>query len=178
MEKQLISINLKKANVLSAIMLIASNVISFVLKMMVFKKWNYGLGEWDYLLVILLCIIGFVVHEGIHAIAFLLSGASKSSIKFGAIPKKMILYCTTTKPLSPKRYKIALISPLIVLGLIPLVISIVLLNYPYCFLFTLMISGAAGDVLMFLELLKHRDAKLVIDHPTEPAFYLIYDKGL
>ena len=176
MEKQLVTINLKKANVLSAIMLVASIVVSFTLKMLVFKKYSYGLGEWDLLLVIVLCIIGFVIHEFVHAIAFLLSGAPKSSIKFGAIPKKMILYCTTTKPLSPKCYKIALIAPLIVLGIIPIVISTILLNYPYCFLFSIMISGAAGDVLMFLELLKHKDAKLIIDHPSEPAFYVIYDK--
>ena len=62
--------------------------------------------------------------------------------------------------------------------IIPLVISTVLLNYPYCFLFAIMVSGAAGDVLMFLELLKCKDAKLIIDHPTEPAFYVIYDNEL
>lgn len=177
MKKQLVTINLKTVNYISYVMLIIPFIFALLLKFLVFKNFNYGVGHWDYLIIIVAMPILFVCHECVHALFFMLGGASKKSIKFGAIPKKMMLYCTTNEPINKKAYAIALVMPLILTGVLPLIVSIVLLDWKYIFLFAGMISGAAGDVVMISKLLKYKTAKMVLDHPKAPAFYLLYDKN-
>lgn len=177
MKKQLVTINLKKVNYISYAMLIVPFIFAVLLKFLVFKKNSYGVGYWDYLIIILGMPILFVCHECVHALFFMIGGAPKKSIKFGAIPKKMMLYCTTNEPINKKAYAIALIMPLIITGVLPLIVAIVLLDWKYIFLFAGMISGAAGDVVMIIKLLKYKTAKMVLDHPKAPAFYLLYDEN-
>ncbi|MBO7177937.1 MAG: DUF3267 domain-containing protein [Clostridia bacterium] len=177
MKKQLIYVDLKKVNFLSIISFIIPLAIGGVLKFTLFNQIKYGLGFWDYLIVFALCPILFALHEGVHAIAFLIGGAPKTSIRFGAIPKKMILYCTTSEPIKPVAYKISLLAPLVVLGIIPYIISTIILSFPYLILFSIMISGAAGDVMMLYRLTGLKKVKLILDHPKAPAFYALYDEG-
>lgn len=177
MKKQLVTINLKKVNYISYAMLIVPFIFAVLLKFLVFEKISYGVGYWDYLIIILGLPILFVCHEGVHALFFMIGGAPKKSIKFGAIPKKKMLYCTTNEPINKKAYAIALIMPLIITGVLPLIVAIVLLDWKYIFLFAGMISGAAGDVVMIIKLLKYKTAKMVLDHPKAPAFYLLYDEN-
>lgn len=177
MKKQLVTINLKKVNYISYAMLIVPFIFAVLLKFLVFKKISYGVGYWDYLIIILGMPILFVCHECVHALFFMIGGAPKKSIKFGAIPKKMMLYCTTNEPINKKAYAIALIMPLIITGVLPLIVAIILLDWKYIFLFAGMISGAAGDVVMIIKLLKYKTAKMVLDHPKAPAFYLLYDEN-
>lgn len=175
MKKQLVFINLKKANVLSVAMFIIPLIIGGILKFTLFDSIAYGLGYWDYLIVLVACPVFFALHEGLHALAFLIGGAPKKSIKFGAIPKKMILYCTTSEPVTPKAYKISLLTPLVALGVVPFIASTAILSFPYLILFSMMISGGAGDVMMFYKLSKLKKVKLVLDHPKAPAFYALYN---
>lgn len=174
MKKQLVTVNLKNINILSTVTFILFVILGVALKLLLFKDIDFGLGTWDYLIVIALCPILFIMHEGVHGLAFIISGAPPTSIKFGAIPKKMMLYCTTCKPITAKQYQISLLSPLIILGIIPYVVSVVILGVEYVLLFALLISGASGDIVMFLELSKYKDAKMILDHPKAPAFYLLY----
>ena len=37
-----------------------------------------------------------------------------------------------------------------------------------------MISGSAGDVMMFYQLARLKKVKLILDHPKAPAFYALY----
>ena len=103
---------------MSGVLFALSLAISLVFKLTLFKNLNYGLGWWDALIILALYPILTLVHEGLHAVGFMLGGASKSSVKFGAIAKKMMLYCTTTKPLSPLSYKFSLVLPFLTIGII------------------------------------------------------------
>lgn len=174
MKKQLVYADLKKANLLSAVIFLIPIVIGCVFKFTLFNSIKYGLGYWDYLIVFAICPVLFALHECVHAIAFLMGGAPYTSIKFGAIPKKMILYCTTCKPITPTAYKISLLAPLFVLGIIPFIISTIILSFPYLILFSIMISGSAGDLVMFYQLVRLKKVKLILDHPKAPAFYALY----
>ena len=176
MKKELVAINLKKVNWVATILFVVPLLISLVIKFTLFKNQSFGVGFWDYLIIGGLCPLLLIAHEGLHAIGFLLGGATKDSVRFGAIPKKMMLYCTTTKPLLPSNYKFALVLPLIALGVVPLIISTILLDWKYALLFASMISGAGGDVMMLFELAKRKEIKLVEDHPKAPAFYAFYDE--
>ncbi len=176
MKKQLVTINLKKINVVSYAMFFASLIITLSFKFTVFSTYQFGFGFWDYLIIVVACPMLFICHEFVHALSFLLGGISVKSIKFGIIPKKFMLYCTTSEPISKNKYIFSLIMPLVLTGIIPLIISMVLLNFKYLVLFALMISGAAGDVVMLIELTKYKNAKMILDHPKAPAFYLLYDE--
>lgn len=158
-------------------MFIVSFIVALIINVTLFSSFHFTLGLWDYLIVIVACPLLFVCHEGIHALSFIIGGAPKRSISFGAIPKKFMLYCTTCEPISKKTYMISLLMPLIITGIIPIIIATILLDYKYILLFALMISGAAGDVVMIGKLLKFKKAKMILDHPKAPAFYLLYDEN-
>ena len=131
MKKELVAINLKKVNWVATILFVVPLLISLVIKFTLFKNQSFGVGFWDYLIIVGLCPLLLIAHEGLHAIGFLLGGATKDSVRFGAIPKKMMLYCTTSKPMSIWRYKFSLLSPFIILGLLPFVVSTILLKLTF-----------------------------------------------
>lgn len=175
MKKQLVTINLKKVNVVAFVMLIIPMIISISLQVTILKGVNTKIRLWDFIIMLLAYPILIIAHEGVHALTFILTGAPKGSVRFGAIPKKFMVYCTTSKPMSVKSYEVSLVTPLIFTGIIPWVVATVFLNPVYSILFAGMISGAAGDVMMLLELKKHKEATLILDHPKAPAFYLMYE---
>ena len=176
MKKELVTINLKKMNILAIILFIVPLMLALVMKFVLFKNWSLGFGLWDYLVVILAYPILMILHEGTHALAFIMTGAPKKSVRFGVIPKKMMIYCTTNQPMSSFSYKFALLLPTIILGVIPLIVATITLDWKYCILFATMISGGAGDVMMFIKLLKIKP-KMVQDHPKAPAFYALYNEN-
>lgn len=176
MKKELVTINLKKVNITAMVLFIIPFVLIMSLKLTIFKDIAYGVGFWDYLIIAISYPVLLLCHECIHALAFLMSGAQKGSVRFGVIPKKMMLYCTTNKPLSVNQYKLSLLLPIIITGVIPSIIAMILLNWKYSLLFTSMISCGAGDLLMFLQLCKRKKVKMIEDHPNAPAFYALYDE--
>lgn len=88
MKKELVTINLKKMNILAIILFIVPLMLALVMKFVLFKNWSLGFGLWDYLVVILAYPILMILHEGTHALAFIMTGAPKKSVRFGVIPKK------------------------------------------------------------------------------------------
>lgn len=177
MKKELVIINLKKMNILAIWLFILPSIIALIFKFTLFKELSFGLGMWDYLIIVALYPLLMIFHEGLHALAFITTGAPKGSVRFGAIPKKMMLYCTTNQPMKASSYLFSLVLPLFVLGIVPLIVSTILLDWKYCILFATMISGAGGDVMMSLALIKKKGVKLVQDHPKAPAFYALYDEN-
>ncbi len=174
MKKQLVTINLKKMNVLAIIAFIIPAMLGFVVQFFFFKDIMFNFRFWDIIILLFGYPILLCLHEAVHALVFIFSGAPKGSVRFGVIPKKFMLYCTTTKPLTVKSYKIALIMPIIITGIIPLIICIFFSNYIYVLLFSTLVSGGAGDIMMLNALAKYKNAKMVEDHPKAPAFYLLY----
>lgn len=132
----------------------------------------------DILMVIALFAAGLVTHEGLHAVGFLTLGKCKTKdIRFGISKKQGMLYCTSEKPLTAKAYGATLLIPLVVTGVIPFIVSVVWGNAMLVVLFSILISGAAGDVYMFLRVRKYEANQLILDHPKAPAYYLLYEEG-
>lgn len=175
MQKKLVSINLKKLNIYSIFLFAIPLLICIVLKVLLPNNYNLSLGLYDYLIVIIGCPLLFAMHEVIHAIAFFLAGVPIKYIRFGVIPKKFMLYCSVSQKVTPKAYSLSLIMPFIFLGIIPWALSMIFLNWKYSFLFAILISGSCGDLMMLTELLKYKNVKFVEDHPSLPAFYLLFD---
>lgn len=119
-------------------------------------------------------VLGIVVHELIHGIFFAMYAQKGfKSIKFGILWKMLTPYCHCKEPLQIKHYKIALLAPLFILGIIPSFISLFTGNL-VLLVFGIFFSGAAAGDLMIYQLIKKENPEdYVQDHPTE-AGYSIY----
>ena len=118
--------------------------------------------------------VGLVIHELLHgAIWALWTPEGVKSIKFWIKFSALTPYCHCKEPLKVKHYKIGIISPLIILGIIPLIVSLIIGNriiYFYGMLFSCM---ASGDIIVLFLLWKLGHNRYVSDHPTKMGFTLL-----
>lgn len=118
------------------------------------------------------------LHEVLHAIFAIIFGKLKlKDIKFGVNLKQGMLYCHMEKPVKVIAYRLAIILPVIITGIIPLIISSIFGNIFLVLLFSFMVSGGAGDVVMFFSLAGLDNDTQILDHPSAPAYYLLYEEG-
>ncbi len=177
MKKQLKSFSLTKFYVISALLLVLPLLVAMPLNIIVFKH-----SFLDYFFVYLIAIsLGYLVlipvHEGVHALSSIIFvKVSPKDIAFGMVKEQLMFYCHVDQPMTARLYRIVLIAPLIVVGIIPLIISTVWGSPFLVLLFSMCISGCAGDVVMFVETFKYDKSQLLLDHPTAPAYYLLCDE--
>lgn len=122
----------------------------------------------DYALLIAGFFIGTVIHELIHGLTALWYGQlSWADIKFGVQWKSFTPYCHPTKPLPARIYRIVVVMPLLVLGLLPYAIALISGNGTLLALGIFFTLAASGD-LMILWLMRSLSAgELVQDHPSQ-----------
>ena len=121
--------------------------------------------------------IGLVIHELIHGI-FFAKYASKGfkSVKFGVLLKMLTPYCHCKEPLKIKHYIIALLAPLVILGILPAIVGILIGNLGLT-IFGIFFSGAAAGDLMIYNLIKKENPEdYVQDHPSEAGYYIFRKK--
>ena len=122
-------------------------------------------------------IIGIVIHELVHGI-FFAKYATKGfkSVKFGVLWKMLTPYAHCKEPLQIKHYIIALLAPLVLVGILPAILGIVLGN-PGLLLFGIIFSGsAAGDIMIYNLIKKENPEDYVQDHPSEAGYYIFRKK--
>ncbi|WP_207424616.1 DUF3267 domain-containing protein [Desertivirga brevis] len=117
---------------------------------------------------IITLLVGVVIHELIHGITWS-RFASKGlrSIKFGVLWRSATPYCHCTEPLLLKNYVIGTVMPGLLMGILPLLVSILtgnLLLFAFGLFFTL---AAGGDFAIINLLRKKSSALLVQDHPSK-----------
>lgn len=179
-KKQLVTFDIKKIISISLFMFILPMAFAVLLKATVFKS-SYGstkLWYLDLIIYVVSILLLIVAHELIHALGFKIFGKAKhKEIKFGIAPKQGMVFCTCSKPITAKAYLLTLILPIIITGVIPLIIVTIWGNIFWIIIFSFMISGGAGDIIMLKEVVKLDKKQLVLDHPKAPAFYLLYEEG-
>jgi hypothetical protein len=127
-----------------------------------------GLSSWEPIVGIVLVLAGMVVHEYVHAVSFWKIGkVSWESITISSQLSKGVLTCHTDKEMKVNAYRVSLLAPFIVLGLIPYIVSIILGIYWLAFFGIFMIAGCTGDFYMVWILRKVNGNDWVKDHPTE-----------
>jgi len=127
----------------------------------------------------LILIIGIILHELIHGIVFARYAKNKyKSIKFGIMPKEKLFspYCHCKEILRIDHYKMAIIMPTIILGIIPAVISLIIGNIMLLFFGIVFICAGGGDILMLMKILKEKNSDLVYDLPDEAGFIVYREK--
>ncbi len=113
-------------------------------------------------------LIGCFVHEFLHVAGFWIFGRIKlSDIKIGIMWKSLTPYAHCKKVVSARSYRIALLLPFFIMGIVPFVVSLILgiawLNV-YAILFAAL---AGGDLLVFIVIRKVKGQTLLEDHPTQ-----------
>jgi len=119
------------------------------------------------------CILGIVLHELIHGIAWALSAKNGfKSIKFGVMWKMLTPYCHCKEPLQVKHYILGALLPALILGIIPGIIAIIIGNIYLLFFGVFFTMAACGDFLVIHLLRNEKRNDWVQDHPSEAGCYI------
>lgn len=175
-----VAINIVSANVFSIVLLIVSGVVFIVPFYLIWGEADLGSGSSMFglagLWLFIAFLVGVVVHELLHGItwACYAKGGWKS-ISFGVMWKLLTPYCHCNEPMSVKAYLVGALMPLLVLGIIPAVVSLIIGSIPLLAWGILFIAAASGDIWMSWLLTKEDPESTILDHPTEAGFY-VFDK--
>jgi hypothetical protein len=123
----------------------------------------------------LILLLGIILHEFIHGIFFAIFSENKfKSVKYGIMPAEKLFspYCHCEEILNINHYQIAIIMPLILLGIIPAIVSIFTGNTLLAFWGIIFIVAASGDILISIKTLKEKKDSLIFDHPSEAGYYV------
>ena len=124
-----------------------------------------------FFILILICVI----HELIHGLFFSMLAEGKfKSVKFGIMPAKKLFsfYCQCKEKLRLNQYRIAIIMPLIITGIIPAIVSI-LIGDNLLFSWSIICILLAGDdILILLKTSKEKKNVWIFDHPTKGGYYV------
>ena len=116
-----------------------------------------------------------VVHELLHALAYMITGAKR--ISFGAIPKKFIFYALADRQvIAPQAFHVIALTPFIIVKLICLAGFIVFYNQQtmYFFLSVMCLHSlfCAGDIAMLAFYRIHKEKEIYnFDDKSEGKTY-------
>lgn len=163
------TISFLKANIMAFVTSGPVAVILFIIYFCVNIKTSENLTFKTYFEIMAALLVSIPVHEGIHGIFFALFCKKHfKSIEFGIVWKNLTQYCHCKEPLSILQYYIALLAPMLFLGIIPSVIAIVAGNLFLLAIGLINILMAGGDFTIAFLLLKYIGKKVkIIDHPIE-----------
>jgi hypothetical protein len=167
------TINIKYINIISLI-------ITPVFFSMVIVPYLYFMREKtdtifspiDFVFLFISVIISFLIHELIHAIAFMkYTKHGYKSIKFGILWKYMALYCHCNEFITVGQYRIVLIMPSIILGFIPIILGFCIPNFIILLFGCVMTMGGIGDFFCIWILRNFKKNTMVMDHPDKVGFF-------
>lgn len=107
---------------------------------------------------ITICIIlmfgWLVLHEIIHGLFYLINGAHKEYITYGAALEKGIFYCKCGEFVDKKNIMMSVIAPFTIIGVITYIIGFII-NSPLLLILSIInICGASGDLTVFAFFVK------------------------
>ncbi len=160
-----------KANVFALVLFVVLMAAAVLLFYLVNRQINMNLDIWSYLLFFAIMLVFVVVHELIHGISWAIFAERHfKDIEFGFMKEYLTPYCTCKSGLSMGQYIFGSLMPLVVLGIIPMIAGIFSGSLFWTFMGVVMADSAAGDILVVLNILRHRSGKkdvLYMDHPTQ-----------
>ena len=125
-------------------------------------------------LFILMLILSVVVHELIHGYFFAIYNHSGwKAVKFGFNKELMSPYATCQEPVKVKQFRIIVAMPTLILGIIPLLISLFYHNLVIFFFSAIMIVSGTGDILVLWVIRKLSANRYLIDHPGALGYFLV-----
>lgn len=169
-EYYVFELDLKVLNIFSLILLIAGVPLCLLIK-------DFSLLNVNMLVFFLLYIVWIIIHELFHALSYIIYGANKKKITFGAYLEKGVLYCLCKQNVTRKNILNSVLFPLFYLSIVTGIIA-VLIQSPILLLLSIAnLSGCAGDIMTFIYIVRlNKDIEFSeFDNPTRFAIYADYD---
>lgn len=130
-------------------------------------SWVWG----EFVGAVIILIVSVIIHELLHGIGYRLGGASWREIKFGV--KQLTPYAHCEIPLRLAAYRVAVLLPGLILGVLPAVIGLVWGIWLLTLYGAVMSAAALGDALILWLLRDAPPAAQVLDHPSKVGCELI-----
>jgi hypothetical protein len=109
-----------------------------------------------------------VVHEGLHAVGFAGFGhVARRDITFGVKWLTLTPYAHTGVPMPASAYRVAVLLPAVVLGLVPALIGLLVGNGILAAWGTLMLGAAGGDLAILWAIRSVPNRAIIRDHPSK-----------
>ena len=138
--------------------------------------FSFSFSIWGILLFIIGYLLLIVLHELFHLIGFLLFAKVKwSSLNYGVIWEMGVAYATTSTPVQNRAMRKVLMLPFWTTAVVPTAIGFWIDSQVLVLLGAMLAAGAAGDFLMYRELLKEKKEAWVVDDPKLPRL-LVYNE--
>lgn len=181
--KQEITVSHQKANLYS--MLIGLVAVS---PFLIAYVWNYkrathfldviSESPWNFLLAMVIggsaVVLGTILHEAIHGLSWVLLGRrSLNSVEFGFSREAMMFYAHLKEPIGARVYRIGIVMPGLLLGILPALAGALTGNVPVLLFGMLFIVGAGGDFLVLWLIRGVAPDAQVEDHPSKVGCYVL-----
>lgn len=112
-------------------------------------------------------VLMIVLHEAIHGLTWMMVGdLTLRQIKFGVIWKALAPYAHPKVPLSARAYRLGVLMPGLLLGLLPAIVGVALGDSFLAGWGALLLSFAGGDLLVLLAIYSVPAEALILDHPS------------
>ena len=129
-------------------------------------------------LLLLLTLVYMVIHEFVHGVFYIINGADRKNIKYGAALENGIFFTKCGELIDKKNIMMSLMAPFVFLGIVTYILSIVMNSIILLYLSVMNIAGCAGDIMMFFFFLKRRNDIKFIEFGDSTTFGLITSENL
>jgi len=112
--------------------------------------------------------VAIAVHEGLHALAWMLAGGVKfNEIRFGFDVRNLAPYAHARTDMTARAYRVGVLTPGIVLGVIPCIVGIATGDGLLTLFGAIMLSAAIGDLYVYWIIREVPGDAQVRDHPSQ-----------
>ena len=167
--------NINILNIISIIILVFMTLLSFLInKTLLIKSFVIN----DYFIFIMGFVCYLIFHEILHSIAYIIHGANFKNITYGMALEKGVFYCLCKQNINKKNILISLMYPLFFIGIVTYIISLIY-DLPFLHLLSICnIAGAAGDIIMFIFILKMPKDIEYSEFDSETSFGIYTNKDI
>lgn len=176
MEKKyyLFKMNLVILQVISTIILITMIITTYLIHSNIIIELFESFTNMKNYLLIIPIIFGYsTLHEILHSIGYVIYGAKIKNITYGMELEKGVFYCLCKQDISKKNILNSLMYPLFYIGILTYIIGMMFEIPILVFLSIINISGAAGDIIYFLFIIKLNKEVMFSEYDDCVSFALL-----
>ena len=169
----LFKMDLKVLNIVSILILLIVLLFTFIFFRNNFISMFSLFNRASFCILLLpMMIFYFMLHEIFHAVGYVIHGADFKKITFGMELEKGVFYCLCKQDIKRNTILLSLIYPLFFIGFVTYIIAIIF-NLDILLLLSIInISGAAGDIMYFMFIVKLNKEVLFSEMDDGTSFVL------